>query len=108
MANAFSIAKIQYSFYLLYKKAFNNHVPDLYSKYLTKVEKGEATINASVLYPYDLVNGIERKSGNDLRTIEAQWKALPDFLKDNPHNGLVVADVSSSMLNLSGESFLLK
>lgn len=82
---------------LIYKKAFNSHTPDLYSKFLTKVEKGEAKINASVLYPYDLVSGIEYKDGTDLRTIEAQWKALPDFLKDNPHNGLVVADVSGSM-----------
>lgn len=90
---------------LIYKKAFNNHAPDLYSKFLTKVEKGETKINASVLYPYDLVDGIEYKSGNDLRTIEAQWKALPDFLKDNPHNGLVVADMSASMnRNTSGGS----
>jgi hypothetical protein len=82
---------------LIYKKAFNSHTPDLYSKFLTKVEKGEAKINASTLYPYDIVRQAMNMHGNDLRTIDAQWKALPDFLKDNPHNGLVVADVSGSM-----------
>lgn len=87
---------------LLYKKAFNNHVPDLYSKFLTKVEKGEVTINAATLYPYDIVGQIMSKSGNELRTLEAQWKALPDFLADNPHNGLVVADMSGSMNSGTG------
>lgn len=82
---------------LIYKKAFNNHAPDSYSKFLTKVEKGEATINSSVLYPYDLVKDVENKNGNDLRTIEAQWKALPDYLADNPYNGLAVVDTSGSM-----------
>jgi len=82
---------------LLYKKAFNAHTPDLYSKFLTKVEKGEVTINASTLYPYDVVAQVMSKSGNELRTLEAQWKALPNYLEANPHNGLVVADVSGSM-----------
>lgn len=81
----------------IYKKAFNAHTPDLYSKFLTKVEKGEVKINASVLYPYDIVRKVMSESGNELRTSEAQWKALPDFLAENPHNGLVVSDVSGSM-----------
>lgn len=82
---------------LLYKKAFNKHVPELYSKFLTKVEKGEAKINASVLYPYDIIRQILNSTGNDSLTLEVQWKALPNYLKDNPFNGLVVADVSGSM-----------
>lgn len=86
---------------LIYKKAFNSHVPELYSKFLTKVEKGEAKINASTLYPYDIVREIVLKSGNDERTLEAQWKALPNFLEGNEGNWLPVLDVSASM-NSSG------
>lgn len=82
---------------LLYKGAFSKHAPDKFSKFLTKVEKGEEKINAGVLYPYDIVRQILSKSGDEARTLEAQWKALPDYLADNPHNGLVIADTSGSM-----------
>jgi hypothetical protein len=81
----------------IYRKAFAKHDMAGYSKFMTKVEKGEATINASVLYPYDLVRNYIHSYGELDRTLEAQWKALPDYLKDNPHNGFVVADTSGSM-----------
>ncbi len=86
----------------IYKNAFNKHAPVQYSSFLKKVEKGEAKINASVLYPYDLVRGIESKTGNDLRTVEAQWKALPDYLADNKYNALPVLDLSGSMTSSYG------
>ena len=77
----------------IYRKAFKAHDEARYSKFLTKVEKGELTINSSVLYPYDLVRSI--KNGTD-RTLEAQWKALPNYAGSDK-SVLVVADVSGSM-----------
>jgi len=85
----------------IYRKAFQKHDPTGYAKFISQVEKGEKKINASVLYPYDIVRsyvdgGYSGPSDVD-KTLEEQWKALPDYLKDNPHNGLVIADTSGSM-----------
>lgn len=82
---------------MIYKAAFNKHTPDLYSKFLTKVEKGEAKINSSVLYPYDITAQILGASGNDQRTLEAQWKALPNYCDGDFYNAICVLDLSGSM-----------
>ncbi len=81
----------------IYRDAFKKHDPEGYTKFIGQVEKGEKKINASVLYPYDIVRNFTGYTASADATLEAQWKALPDYLKDNPHNGLVVADVSGSM-----------
>ncbi len=81
---------------LLYRKAFKRRDGDRYSEYLTKVEKGEAKINASVTFPYEIVREyLNRHSDND-RTLNAAWNALPDYIPEG-ESGLVVADVSGSM-----------
>lgn len=87
---------------LLYKSAFSKHTPELYQTFIKKVQEGKAKINASTLYPYDIMRelldvGVIRKSASDIATLQAQWSALPNYLADNPHNGLVIADVSGSM-----------
>ena len=79
-----------------YKKAFKTHCPDLFNTYLSKVERGEAKINSSTLYPYDLVKPYTHYISREDRTSEAQWKALPNYI-EGENNVLVMADVSSSM-----------
>lgn len=85
-----------------YRKAFKRHNPSAFDTFIEKVEKGEEKINASTLYPYDLVekmldgsrywlSGIKEDS-----VIEAQWKALPNYI-EGENNVLVMADVSGSM-----------
>lgn len=82
---------------MTYRNAFKKHDEARYNEYLGAVEKGEKVIKASTLYPYDLYNKVNATRAVD-RTLEAQWKALPDFLKDNPDGkGIVVADTSASM-----------
>lgn len=86
-----------------YKEAFKKHCPEAFETYVTKVEKGEAKINASTLFPYELVKkycntqywGFRPKDSED-RVVEAQWKALPNYL-EGENNVLVMADVSGSM-----------
>ena len=93
-----------------YGSAFAKHDHERFDAYLKSVSKGEVKINASTLYPYDLVEkylvdgwyGCGSSYGdctiNDKlnSVVEAQWKALPNYLT-KPMNAVVMADVSGSM-----------
>lgn len=82
----------------MYRKAFAKQDATRYSEYLSAVEKGEAKINASTLYPYDIVEQYLYKGARNDKTIDLQWEALPNYMEDKTFNGLVVADVSGSMM----------
>jgi len=78
-----------------YRKAFRKHDEDGFTVYMEKVAKGEAKINASTLFPYDIIEKVMYRSENS-DVLEAQWKALPNYV-EGENNVLVVADVSGSM-----------
>lgn len=80
---------------MIYRRAFVKHDPDGFSEFINKADKGEVKINASTLYPYDIVEKIlyGRESN---KVLEAQWKALPDYVEQGT-NALIMADVSGSM-----------
>ena len=82
-----------------YRKAFGAHDNARFGAYIASLNKGEKKINASTLFPYDLVHEyMNRRSytaGAD-SIIEAQWRALPNYVPENS-NILVMADVSGSM-----------
>lgn len=89
----------------IYRDAFKRHGMNTFKEYIEKVEKGEATIKAATLYPYDIFEkmGFEDswytnsfKFNHYDRVLEAQWKALPDYIGDGA-NFLVMADTSGSM-----------
>ena len=86
-----------------YRKAFAKHDPDGFSAYKASLVKGETKVNASTLFPYDLVAQYTKRGGywgnchvsaDDI--VEAQWRALPNYVKGE-NNILVMADVSGSM-----------
>lgn len=81
-----------------YQKAFLKHDPAGYGDYKVKLEKGEATINASAVYPYDVVRSL--RSG-DATVANAQWAALPNYLEGSDERILAVVDVSGSMSSVS-------
>ena len=94
---------------LIYNNAFLRNDEERRRAYLGALEKGEAKINASVLFPHDIVHkytsGSWRYSlrGYDA-ALEGMWKALPDTVKGNG-NTLVVADGSGSMTcNVGGNT----
>lgn len=79
----------------IYNGAFGKHDKGRFDAYVSAVTKGETKINASTLFPYDLLlKATTGKSNMDV--VDAQWKALPNY-GDSEENILVVADVSGSM-----------
>lgn len=92
-----------------YGSAFAKHDHERFDAYLKSVSKGEVKINAATLFPYDLVEKYMGYHGansmrvgdtyvdkNENAVVEAQWKALPNYLT-KPVNAVVMADVSGSM-----------
>jgi uncharacterized protein with von Willebrand factor type A (vWA) domain len=79
--------------------AFRKHAEEKFLEYLHSVEKGEKKINAGTLYPYDIVGKMlfAQLSAENGRVLEAQWKALPNYV-EGENNILVMADVSGSMM----------
>lgn len=87
---------------LIYNNAFLRNDEERRREYLGKLEKGETKINASTLFPHDIVHKYCTSTGwstslkrNDA-TIEALWKALPDTVQGCDKT-IVVADGSGSM-----------
>lgn len=90
---------------MIYRNAFTRHDEERYRDWLNKVNEGKAKINTGTLYPYDLLKQY-MTSFYTLKeydkTIEAQWKNLPNYLGDTHANCIVIADTSGSMYTNSG------
>ena len=84
-----------------YQKAFLKHDPKGYADYKAKLVTGEAKINASVSYPYDVIRSL--KNG-DRDVAIAQWNALPNYLDGSDENIMPVVDVSGSMTSVASGS----
>jgi hypothetical protein len=84
----------------IYGKAFERHDADRFNEFIGKAVKGEVKINSSTLFPYDLIEKItdrfNYRNPRQDNVVEAQWKALPNYVKEGT-NVLVVADTSGSM-----------
>ena len=93
---------------LIYNGAFLRNDEERRRAFLASLEKGEARINASTLFPYDIVHqycssGYGRNPKSYDATIEALWKSLPDLVQ-GCGNTIVVADGSGSMTSRVGTS----
>jgi hypothetical protein len=76
-----------------YAKAFNRNDPVRYAEFKAAAVKGDVRINASTLYPYDVLKNI--RSGDPITAL-AQWNALPNYVGDAGFI-LPVVDTSGSM-----------
>ena len=77
-----------------YGSAFARHDYEGFNRYMDAVKSGDTKINAATLYPYNVIEALERSSRD---VAEAQWKALPNYVEGD-NNFLVMADVSGSMM----------
>ena len=82
----------------MYRKAFAKQDATRYAEYLSAVEKGDKKINAGTIYPYEIVENYLYKGARNDKTIDLMWEALPNYMEGQELNGLVVADVSGSMM----------
>lgn len=84
-----------------YRNAFIRHDGEGFMQYMDKVSSGEKKINASTLFPYDIIekfsyynyNGLDE---NEKKVLNAQWDALPNYVEEGT-NAIVMADTSGSM-----------
>ena len=92
-----------------YRKAFFKNDKERFESYVNALTKGEkfegqvAKINASAIFPYDVLKGwipyspytVKEDSKAELDAMIAQWEALPNYIQDG--NILPLVDVSGSM-----------
>lgn len=85
----------------MYRKAFGKNDSDRFQQYLSDVQNGQKKINASTLYPYDIVREVYSLNSNnsdDLKSLDLQWNNLPNYMENsNDQQCMVLADVSGSM-----------
>jgi hypothetical protein len=95
-----------------YKKAFNRNTT-AYAAYVAELMKDpkdrtvQVKVNASAVYPYDVLKGRINAYGvkfdkTELDLIQSQWEALPNYVGDA--NILPLVDVSGSMTSSAGGS----
>lgn len=99
-----------------YNSAFLRNDEDRRRKFLDALEKGEAKINSSANFPSDIVHAYSKNGAGYSyygsynvkadAALEAMWKALPNFVKNQETGStIVVADSSGSMTtSVSGTS----
>jgi hypothetical protein len=85
-----------------YRKAFLKRDTARYQLYLNRLSAGdvEVKVNAKAVFPHEIVRQFMRYGSPQVaQLLEAQWKALPNFVPDGKRF-LPISDVSGSM---SGE-----
>lgn len=80
---------------LIYKDAFRHHQPDRYEEFMNDVEEGTKKINASDLFPYEIVRRIFG-GDRDHQALSNLWDNLPQY-DCTEDNALTVVDTSGSM-----------
>lgn len=89
-----------------YYKAFFKHDKERFQDYLNKLKSGDKNtkINVKTLHPHEIVAPVLRKNNYNDQLVEAQWKALPNYMEGNSERIIPLIDVSGSMTGSKIES----
>lgn len=84
-----------------YQEAFARKDKERFEEFLNDVNNGTKEVKAGAIYPYDILGKMNLNVWGGITlsnnpALEAQWKALPNYVKGE-HDALVVADTSGSM-----------
>lgn len=91
-----------------YSRHFSQRDAERYVQYLQDVKSGkkDVKINASAIFPHDIIKGWRRTGTVESLRMDEQWKAIPFDMGEK--NILPVIDVSGSMgVNVSGTTTAL-
>lgn len=80
----------------IYRRAFMRNDSGRYADYLSSLDKGEAKVNSSALFPYEIVSSLSNRFDVKDILLDAMWKALPNWV--TPGKSIIpLCDVSGSM-----------
>ncbi len=84
-----------------YNKAWYRNDYDRFTDYINDVKNGKTKINASVIFPHDIIKNVINMYGGYAQKLNdaqiAQWNNLPNYLGNENNSILPVCDVSGSM-----------
>lgn len=78
-----------------YKRTFTKHDKERFNSFISDVNKGKTTLNASILYPHEVFE--HNDSNSDV--IRAQWAMLPNYIGNKKY--LPIVDASASMYDFT-------
>lgn len=80
-----------------YRKAFARNDAERYRLFMASVQRGEASMHADTLYPYQIVRSCLSGELSDAErlSLDAAWRSLPAFGENG--NAIAVVDGSGSM-----------
>ena len=83
---------------MIYRNAFMKHDEERYTQFIEDVNSGKEKMNAATLFPHEIVSKIRRAGyREDVSSLEAMWKSLPNLIPAGTGGTLVVRDGSGSM-----------
>ena len=74
-----------------YKRTFTKHDKERFNSFISDVNKGKSTLNASILYPHEVF----KHNNFNPDIVRAQWSMLPNYIGNKKY--LPIVDASSSM-----------